>query len=129
MPRESCISAAGICWGKPIPEGKGQHYTERPLLAAWEVKSPLTGAKLLLCVSKDTELLRRRDLLRLQVKQRALRMDDIKCNGPLMENHLIGTEWFLSCGANPSSWSECGTLLPQGMTGFGSSLQHFGVLQ
>lgn len=38
---------------------KGSITTERPLLAAWEVKSPLKGAKLLLCVSKGIELLRR----------------------------------------------------------------------
>lgn len=92
------------------PGGKGQHYhTERPLLAAWEAKSPLKGAKSLLCISKGTELLRRRDILRLQAEQRALQMAGLKCNGPLMENHLIATGWFLSCGATQSSWSECGT--------------------
>lgn len=92
------------------PRGKGQHYhAERHLPSAWEAKSMLKGAKSLLYVSKSIELLKRRDILRLQVEQRALQMAGIKCNGPLMANHLIAAGWFLSCGATPSSRRECGT--------------------
>lgn len=90
--------------------GKEHHYhAKRPLLAAWEAKSALKGAKSLLCLFKGTELLRRSDILRLQVEQRALEMAGIKCNGPLMENHLIAAGQFLSCGATQSSRSEHGT--------------------
>lgn len=73
--------------------------------SAWEEKSQLKGAKSLLC----TELLRRRDILKLQVEQRALQMAGIKYNGPAMENHPMAAGWFLSCAATQSSQSECGT--------------------
>lgn len=77
--------------------------------SAWEEKSQLKGAKSLLCISKGTELLRRRDILKLQVEQRALQMAGIKYNGPRMENHPTAAGWFLSCAATQSSRSECST--------------------
>lgn len=86
------------------PGGKGQHYhAERHMPSAWEAKSLMKGVKSLLYISRGTELLKTRDILRLQVEQRALQMAGSKCNGPLMANHLIAAGWFLSCGANKAA--------------------------
>lgn len=110
-------------WGRQVSSAEGKAAFLPPISAeanpswrkraalppretsAWEEKSQLKGAKSLLC----TELLRRRDILKLQVEQRALQMAGIKYNGPAMENHPMAAGWFLSCAATQSSRSECGT--------------------